>query len=70
MGKVAGHPVIVRLEIKMTGRNVAGAGHHDRHIFSQDQSIIFETKTNNIDARFMQLYQTLQPCTIKCTVYA
>ena len=33
MGKVAGHPVIVRLKIEMTGRNAEGAGHHDRHIF-------------------------------------
>ena len=43
MGKVAGHSVIVRLNIEMTGRNAERAGHYDRHRFRNVQSIIFET---------------------------
>ena len=36
MGKVAGHPVIVRLKIEMTGINAERAGHYDRHSFQKD----------------------------------
>ena len=44
MGKIAGHPVIVRLKIEMTGRNAERAGHNDRQRFREYQLIRSEAK--------------------------
>ena len=44
MGKVAGHSVIVRLKIEMTGRNPERAGHYDRHSVRKDLSKLLKLK--------------------------